>query len=247
MNVSCSIGQGKKWRRKKVEKSTEIQKRSPADLIQQAVAGGADLDKLSKLLDIQERWEANEARKAFQVSMADFKANPPNIGKDKKVSFGNTKYSHASLYNVVNQITKELSKYGLSASWETHQNGQIGVTCRITHVLGHSQKTTLQAPADTSGSKNAIQAIGSTISYLQRYSLLAVLGLAAHDMDDDGVKSDDVPITEEQIATLREHMMAVNADEKKFLTYLKIDSLEQLLSSQYLKAVNALKAKGKKT
>lgn len=221
-------------------------KNSPADLIRQAVARGADLEKLSSLLDLQIKWETNEARKAFQVAMAAFKTNPPNIGKDKKVSFGNTKYSHASLFNVVNQITKELSKHGLSASWETHQNGQIGVTCRITHVLGHSQETTLQAPADTSGSKNAIQAIGSTISYLQRYSLLAVLGLAAHDMDDDGVKSDDVPITEEQIVTLKEHIMAVNADEAKFLKYLKVESLDQIMSSQFLKAVNALKAKGKK-
>jgi len=221
-------------------------KNSPAELIRQAVAGGADLEKLSSLLDLQIKWEANEARKAFQVAMAAFKENPPNIGKDKKVSFGNTKYSHASLYNVVEKITKELSKHGFSASWETKQNGQIGVTCRITHVLGHSQETTLQAPADTSGSKNAIQAIGSTISYLQRYSLLAVLGLAAHDMDDDGVKSEDVPASEEQIATIREHMVAVGADEEKFLKYLKIDSLGDLMASNYLKAVNALKAKGKK-
>ena len=229
-----------------MEQKTEIQKRSPADLIQQAVAGGADLDKLSKLLDIQERWEANEAKKAFQVAMAAFKSNPPNIGKDKKVSFGNTKYSHASLYNVVEKITKELSKHGLSASWITHQNGQIGVTCRITHVLGHSQETTLQAPADTSGSKNAIQAIGSTISYLQRYSLLAVLGLAAHDMDDDAVVAVDEPITEAQLGTLRDQMLAVEADEKKFLAYLKVESLEEIRQSQFKKAIEALKAKAKK-
>jgi hypothetical protein len=223
-----------------------IQKRSPADLIQQAVAGGADLDKLSKLLDLQERWEANEAKKAFQVSMANFKANPPNIGKDKKVSFGNTKYSHASLFNVVNQITKELSKHGLSASWETHQNGQVSVTCRITHVLGHSQETTLTAPADTSGSKNAIQAIGSTISYLQRYSLLAVLGLAAHDMDDDGATVPDNPIDEKQIATLREYIIQYKVDEEKFLKYLKVESFEAIMQSQYTKAVSALKTKGAK-
>jgi hypothetical protein len=222
------------------------QKNSPAEMIRMAVEKGADLEKLSKLLDLQERYEAMQAKKAFQQAMADFKANPPNIDKDKKVSFGNTKYSHASLYNVVDKITKELSKHGLSASWETHQNGQIGVTCRITHVLGHSQETTLQAPADTSGSKNAIQAIGSTISYLQRYSLLAVLGLAAHDMDDDGAKTEDLPISEEQVATLREHMMAANANEEKFLKFLKVESLDQVMRSQFLKAVNALKAKVKK-
>ena len=219
---------------------------SPAEMIRMAVAGGADLEKLSKLLDLQVKWEENEARKAFHQAMADFKANPPSIGKDKKVAFGQTKYSHASLYNVVEKITTELSKHGLSAAWETHQNGQIGVTCRITHVLGHSQETTLQAPADTSGSKNAIQAIGSTISYLQRYSLLAVLGLAAHDMDDDAVTAVDEPITEVQLGTLRDQILAVAADEVKFLKYLKVESLEEIRQSQFNKAVSALKQKGKK-
>jgi ERF superfamily len=232
----------------KETQDNQLEKRdnSPAEMIRIAVTSGADLEKLKGLLDLQERWEANEARKAFQVAMAAFKSNPPNIGKDKKVSFGNTKYSHASLYNVVEKITTELSKHGLSAAWSTHQNGQIGVTCKITHVLGHSQETTLQAPADTSGSKNAIQAIGSTISYLQRYSLLAVLGLAAHDMDDDGAKSEDLPISEEQIATLKEHMLAVGANEEKFLKFLKVERLDEVLQSQFTKAVTALKAKGKK-
>jgi hypothetical protein len=234
-----------------MSKETEVkelvrQDNSPAEMIRMAVAGGADLEKLSKLLDLQERWEANEARKAFQVAMAAFKSNPPNIGKDKKVSFGNTRYSHASLYNVVEKITTELSKHGLSASWVTHQNGQIGVTCRITHVLGHSQETMLQAPADTSGSKNAIQAIGSTISYLQRYSLLAVLGLAAHDMDDDAVQAVDEVVTEAQLGTLRDQILAVSADEVKFLKYLKVESLEEIRQSQFNKAISALKTKGKK-
>src|SRR3990167_3159724 len=143
---------------------------SPAQMIEIAVKSGANLDQLEKLLTLQERWEANEAKKAYHRAMAEFKQNPPEIAKDKKVAFGNTKYNHASLANVVRKITKELSKHGLSASWSTQQNGQIIVTCKITHVLGHSEETSLSAPADSSGSKNSIQAIGSTITYLERYA-----------------------------------------------------------------------------
>src|SRR3990167_2499280 len=179
-------------RRMKMPTKTEVAKvdqeltrtDSPAEMIRMAVAGGADLEKLSKLLDLQEKWEANEARKAYHRAMAEFKQNPPEIAKDKKVAYGNTKYNHASLANVVKKITKELSKHGLSASWSTQQNGQIIVTCKITHVLGHSEETSLSAPADSSGSKNSIQAIGSTITYLERYAILALLGLATHDQDD---------------------------------------------------------------
>jgi len=167
-----------------------MQGNSPADMIRMAVAGKADLNSLEKLLELQERFEANQARKAYHQAMAEFKANAPKIGKDKKVGYstskGNVGYSHASLSNVTDKISAELSKHGLSASWTTKQNGQIMVTCKITHILGHSEETTISAPADASGSKNAIQAIGSTITYLERYTLLALAGLATHDMDDDG-------------------------------------------------------------
>jgi hypothetical protein len=176
----------------KQKKVAVIQGNSPADLIRMAVAGNADLDKLEKLLSIQRGWEADEARKAYNLAMADFKANPPRIDKDKEVSFetskGTTKYNHATLGNVTEKISAELSKHGLSASWLTKQEtDKICVTCRINHSQGHSEETTICAPADNSGSKNTIQQIGSTITYLERYTILALTGLATYDQDDDGV------------------------------------------------------------
>lgn len=235
---------------------TEIEKKekieiakgdSPADMIRMAVNGGADLEKLSKLLDIQERWEANEARKAYHVAMSEFKNNPPKIDKDKSVSYGNTKYNHASLANVVEKITKELSKYGLSASWRTHQNGQIQVTCKITHILGHSEETTLSAAADKSGSKNDIQAIGSTVTYLQRYTLLSALGLATYDQDDDAQVMNIEPIDESQVVTLSEYISALKIDVNKFLKFFKIESIENLPKIRYQEAIVMLKEKeGKK-
>jgi len=148
---------------------------------------GMDVDKLKELLELQERWDATQARKAYVQAMADFKANPPEILKDKTVSYKEVRYNHASLNNVTSRINKALSEHGLTASWVTSQdNGGVKVTCQITHVQGHSESTSLVAPPDSSGSKNAIQAIGSTVTYLQRYTLLALTGLATHDQDDDG-------------------------------------------------------------
>ena len=164
---------------------------SPAMLMMAALDKGADLDKLEKLMLLQERYEKNEARKSYHEAMGQFKANPPEIGKDKTVSFkaggGQTSYSHASLANVTGKINRALSKHGLSAGWTTVQSEKgITVTCTVTHKFGHSESTSLTAAPDTSGSKNAIQAIGSTVSYLERYTILALTGLATHDMDDDG-------------------------------------------------------------
>jgi len=156
-----------------------------------AADGNMDVVKLKELLDVQERWEAIEAKKAYVQAMSDFKANPPEILKDKNVHYqtskGATNYKHATLHNVTTKINAELSKHGLTASWLTSQeNGSIKVTCKITHIMGHSEETCLSAPPDATGSKNVIQAIGSTVTYLERYTLLALTGLATYDQDDDG-------------------------------------------------------------
>lgn len=145
-----------------------------------------DVDKLTKLLELQVIWDANVARKAFNTAMAQFKKNPPKITKNKDVRFGTTSYSHATLDHVTDLITTALSAVGISHKWAVDQSDQIAVTCILTHEMGHSESTTLKAGADSSGSKNGIQAIGSTVTYLQRYTLLAATGLAAG-FDDDGV------------------------------------------------------------
>ena len=224
---------------------------SPAEMIKMAVTGKADLDKLEKLLTIQERWDVNEAKKAYHVAMAQFKANPPKIDKDRTVSFatsvGKTSYNHASLANVTEKINEALSKCGLSASWKTQQNGAILVTCKITHIKGHSEETTLSALADTSGSKNAIQAIGSTITYLERYTLLALTGLATYDQDDDSKGSGAVEyINEKQVKQIKDLAVELKIDNKLFLDYMGIESLEKMPKADFKKAMTAIETKRNK-
>ena len=48
---------------------------------------GRRLEQLGKLLDLQMRWEANEQRKAYHAAMAAFKAEVPQIVKNKTASF----------------------------------------------------------------------------------------------------------------------------------------------------------------
>lgn len=160
---------------------------SPLTILDKALERGLDPVALKQLMDLQERWQANEAKRAFVQAMNAFKADPPTIRKNKHVEFGKTSYDHATLDHVCDEVTAGLSKYGISHRWEVEQaNGRILVSCFLTHELGHSEKTTLEGPADDSGSKNAIQAIASAVTYLQRYTLLAATGLAAKGMDDDG-------------------------------------------------------------
>ena len=226
--------------------SPEI-KGTSALLISQAIAKGADLEKLEKLLTLHERYEQNEAKKSFHKAMTAFKANLPQIIKDKKVNYaaggGNVRYSYASLFNAIDKVTPRLSEFGLSVAWFHKQTEkELTVTCRITHELGYSEETSLTGPHDNSGAKNAIQALGSTNSYLERYTFFALIGAAAKDSDDDG-KASGSPIEfidEEQLSKLLDILDNSKVNRSKFLAYLNVKKLEELPKADFQKAMTAL-------
>lgn len=217
------------------------------DLVLAAINRGLSPELIGRMMDLAERNEANIARKAYHEAMAAFKAAPPDIDKDRTVSFdvGNrtTSYNHASLANVTNKINSALSKHGLSAGWKTEQGDKgITVTCTITHKQGHSESTALTAGADTSGSKNSIQAIGSTISYLERYTILALTGLATREIDDDAKCADKPPdtITEKQAKTISELIREKQTNSKAILEYAKVAAIEDIPAKLYAVIVKRL-------
>jgi ERF superfamily. len=219
-------------------------------MISLAMANGTDLDQLEKLLSLQERWEKSNAVKEYNKAMALFKANPPRIEKDKSVNYttsgGSVKYNHATLANVVEKITAELSKYGLSASWRTAQNGkEVTVTCRISHSAGHSEETSLCASTEGAGKMNAVQAIGSVITYLQRYSLLAITGLAAHDQDNDARIEEEL-IDENKVSIIEGLIKELNVDTEKFYKFMNVTAVNEIKASDFSKAKLALENRRQK-
>lgn len=248
--------------RQEPERLPAIQDHSPASLMMAGINKGLDLDKLERMLQLQKDWEANEARKSYHEAMARFAENIPEIEKDRHVEFSTqggkakTSYSHASLGNAAKKIQEHLSPHGLHASWRVKQDATISVTCRITHELGHFEEITLSAAADDSGSKNSIQAIGSTISYLERYTLFALTGVAAKDQDDDGNLSGEAPpefISKEQAKELYDLIQSCG-DKAEFVTnkVLEVNSIEtmdEMLASEFERAkdwINKAIKKGKK-
>ncbi len=164
---------------------------TPAQMVAVAVHQGADMDKLERLMALQRNWEAEEARKAFVAAMAGFKADPGKIVKTKQVNIpGGAKFAHATLADVCDGVVANLSKNGLSHRWDIEQReGLIRVTCILAHEGGHCERVVMSAPPDDSGKKNGIQQIASTVTYLERYTLMAACGLSAKDMDDDGASA----------------------------------------------------------
>lgn len=218
---------------------------TPMGMLQIAVQRGASMDELAKLMDLQERWEKNEARKAFVVAMAAFKANPPKILKSKQVNIpGGARFAHATLADVCDGVCAALGEHGLSHKWETSQeNARITVTCTITHELGHAERTSLTASPDDSGKKNSIQQIASTVTYLERYTLMAACGLAAKDMDDDARGATAKPVEVDQagkaaleacgsLDALRTAWKALTGEQRKTLGAVAEECRERIQAAE---------------
>jgi hypothetical protein len=166
---------------------------SPGALLALAVQRGDDMERLKQLMDLQDRWEASEALKAYNRAFAAFKAEAIVLVRNKKVTAGPLQgKSYAELHAVVNTITEALSRHGLSAAWNITKDERdwLEVTCTLKHSGGHSESVSMGGPPDTGGAKNKIQERASTVSYLERYTLKAITGLAEQDDDNDGGHKD---------------------------------------------------------
>ena len=126
-------------------------------MIARVIDRGGDVANVERLLDLQIKWEANEARKHFVAAMAAFKAEPIRVLKTKSVGYETKEgdfvsYKHATTADVVDAVVPAMGKHGLSHRWDVKQEGsQITVTCTITHALGHSESVSMTAAPDSSG------------------------------------------------------------------------------------------------
>lgn len=197
---------------------------SPMVLLKAALDRGADMGVLEKLMDLQERWEANQARKAFDEAVSDAKARIKPIVRN---ATGHNQKKYADFAAIAKEVDPVLGPLGLSYRFRSEQqDGKISVTCRLSHKAGHAEETTLTGPADTTGSKNAIQAIGSTTTYLQRYTLVLMLGLAASNDDDGNAAGTNQALTDEQVSSLFSLIAETNSNIDQFLIAAKVEPFD---------------------
>ncbi len=222
---------------------------SPVGVMMSALKQGASLEQVEKMMDLQDRWQRGEARKAYDAAFAAFKGEAVSIFKGRKVTDGPLKgKSYAELHDWVDAVTPALSKHGLSSSWKLTKDepAWMEVTCYLRHVGGHEESVSMGGPPDAGGAKNAIQARASTMSYLERYTLKAITGLSEAGDDTDGrPPAQKEKITQEQVANLEALGEEVKANMSQFLKYLKVEKLEDLPAVKYDSAVKALEGKRK--
>jgi hypothetical protein len=211
----------------------------------------ASVERAHQAFEFYQKVEAARARKAFDAALADAKAEIPPIIKNRTVSHetksGGTKsYKHEDLGDIARTVDPILSKHGLSYRFRTTSNANepICVTCIVSHRLGYSEGNSLSAGRDDTGNKNSLQAIGSTITYLQRYTLKAALGLAAS-TDDDGAAVSVAPetISDKQADTILELLALTNTQPPPFLAWAKVANVSDIKAKDFEKVVGMLKTK----
>lgn len=211
-----------------------------------------NLDKLEKMMELQEAWEKREAEKAFHQSFAAFKAECPTLLKTSK---GHNSY-YVGLGMIVEAAIPALSKHGLSHCWDFYQRLEnnkpyITVKCILTHNQGHSRSVEMSSYADENTLMNAIQKIASAKTYLERYTLLAITGLAVKDMDDDGRSAVAMDVTKtlnaEQVSNIEQMMQEAGVELPRIQKHFNIATLGEIPIGKYGELSSLLQsAKNKK-
>jgi len=199
-----------------------------------------DIDKLERLVLMQERSEAKHARQAFDEAMADMQPKLPSIGERGNAA---GRYTFA-LWEDINSVVKPiLQQHGFALTFRTSFTEGVSVTGVLSHRAGHREETTITLPADPSGNKNAVQAVASSVSYGKRYTASALLNLTSHGEDDDAYKAVEEAITEAQEIQLSEMLEATGSDKARFLKFFKVNGLSELPAKKFQQAFGMLKQK----
>lgn len=208
-----------------------------------------DVDKMERLMLMHERVMAKNAEAAFNEALSELQPKLPTISERGGITnnAGKVQSKYALWEDVVEAITPVLGAHGFSLSYRLGRDGERQtVTGILRHRLGHKEETTLSLPLDMSGSKNAVQGVGSTVSYGKRYVTQALLNLVSSGEDDDGQGGGNGAISPEQKETLVALMKETGADTAKYLKFMGVTALDEIRASAFGKAKSSLEAKRKK-
>lgn len=157
-----------------------------------------DVEKLQRLIEMQERVIAHNAKAAFNAAFSVMQDEIPEIDEHGAIRNrdGDVQSRYAKNEDIQKVLRPILHKHGFSLSFRTEwpDKKTVKVVGILTHREGHARESEFLADADTSGNKNAIQALGSSISYGHRYTTCDLLNITSreprHGADDDGQTSD---------------------------------------------------------
>ncbi len=190
-------------------------------IVQAMMQGNVNPELIDKMLDAQAKYDAMEARKAYNAAMTGFRRDLKPANKSGKNAHLRTTY--ATFDDILQAASAPLANNGFNIEFkQAQENNSISVTARVTHAAGHSEETTLSSPVEGNKGINSLQAIGLTVSYLKRYTMAALLGIATE--DSDGQTATPPPaiemIGESDMVDFKAVIEEVGKDYKKWFDFM---------------------------
>lgn len=150
-----------------------------------------DVEKLQRLIDMQERVMRVNAKAAFDAAYARMQAELPEITEKGEIKVrGDLRSRYARLEDIQTAIKPILKTYGFAVrhrtEWPDERQGIIRIVGILSHEQGHSEESVFEAPMDKSEYRTDIQSMGSTVSYGRRYTTIDLLNIVTRGADNDG-------------------------------------------------------------
>jgi ERF superfamily len=236
-----------------LDRDTAVAPRTIYDTFAQMVRDPTiDPSRIAQFMELQQQAERWQAEKEFIAAMNRLQPRLPRIEKRGKIAFESkrTGESQATPYALLEDIDEKvrplLHDEGFVLTFGTSmlEKGGILITATLSHAAGHSRTESMPLPFDTSGSKNSIQAVGSTLSYGKRYLTCAMLNIVTVGIDDDGNAVGY--IDERQTNNIIDMFSACDMDIKsqsKFLEFMKVETVGEIRRGDYGKAMTMLQKK----
>jgi len=181
-----------------------------------------DVNKFSVLLDRQQELLRQHQLGRFNASFSTMQSEIGTIVKSQRNPIFKNPY--ASLEDLDREARPIYSKHGFSVRYSTDENWREGwllMKLTLAHEGGHSEITSLPGPYDLQApgqrgtmARTPMQAVGSTVTYLRRYTLQMALNLVPSNNpdDDDGSWRKRNPHDEARQAERDEIASDANAD-----------------------------------
>lgn len=231
---------------------TALTAASMSPLLQLAVEKGISPEGLEKLVALHERVMASAAQRAFVEAMARFKSICPPIPRRtvndqfKVLRNGvSVPRTYASLEDIEVTIRGPLQECGLSFRWGGTRIDKelLTIDCIVAHVGGHSVSSPASVPLESRAGSSAQQKYGAAMTYAQRFSLVAALGLTTCEEDTDG-NAEVEYVTPEQVETLEALLdQRPSGARKAFMEYVGVGALEEIPAARFEMLADQLRQK----
>lgn len=150
-----------------------------------------DLQKLEKMLDLQERIIDKNSQAAFNTAMTEAQSKMGRVSADAHNK--QTRSNYATYGAIDRAIRPVYTDAGFALSFDTDTaatEGCIRVLCHVSHNQGHTRTYRVDMPCDGKGAKGGdvmtkTHAAGAGMQYGMRYLVKLIFNIAIGD-DDDG-------------------------------------------------------------